>query len=348
MRLQRQASFRNESSKKLLPTSSLSPPHTGERPNTPYKNSSNCTERIQQCKHTFHLTDDDLQHFYRIFCYMAKKKKEKADTSTSTPTKANHITLTPQNDITISPQNDINTSPSPYPWEEKGAVRKTLSISDFFATFSLAHASSNGGFLDAIFDLVGTNDLHAMSFAEFLDGVLTFGMFKLDSFVNFVFFILDKEKEGRILRFQLLRFVESIHAKKILLFEQVILPTNSTPSHQNYLPRLPAAERQKASIDCPALRKFCVEYPTLLEPMFLLQCTCRRRIMGEKWWKRKEYEIKKHCRTAIDQSRQGEDCKKEEKRLLNKKWKGRIIIRKPSFLRRQQGSAVSNDPEIMA
>ena len=345
MRLQRQASFRNESSKKkLLPTSSLSSvrPRTGERHTN---SSSNSAERIQQCKQTFNLTDDDLQQFYRIFCYMAKKKKEKAAASTSTPTKAN--------DTTISPQNDINTSPFPYPWEEKGEARITLSISDFFATFSLAHAfPSNGGFLDGMFDLVGTNDLHAMSFAEFLDGVLTFGMFKLDSFVNFVFFILDKEKEGRILRFQLLRFVESIHAKKILLFEQVILPTNnSTPSHQNYLPRLPAAERQKASIDYPALRKLCVEYPTLLEPMFLLQSTCRRRIMGEKWWKRKEYEIKKHCRTAIDQSRQGEDCEKEEKRLLNKIWKGSINIRKPSFLlwgRRQQGSAVSNGPEIMA
>ena len=41
----------------------------------------------------------------------------------------------------------------------------------------------------------------------------------------------------------------------------------------------------------------CTDYPTMLEPMLLFQTTLRRRILGEKWWKRKEYQIEKHHRT---------------------------------------------------
>jgi len=158
----------------------------------------------------------------------------------------------------------------------------------------------------------------------------TFGMFKLDDLVKFVFFILDKSKEGLIPRFQLLRFVESIHGKKTLVFEQVILP----PSHNDNVDdcsnrslsrrwsnddsttniRLPAAERRRASVDYNELKRLCVDYPTMLEPMLLFQTTLRRRILGEKWWKRKEYQIEKHHRTL--------ETMKEKNRRKEKKTNG--------------------------
>lgn len=206
-----------------------------------------------------------------------------------------------------------------HPWEEEKISKIRLSISDFFGTFQ---RSNNGGFLDGIFDLVGTNDLHAMSYNEFLDGVCTFGMFKLDDMIKLIFFILDKGKEGEIRRFQLLRFVEAIHGKKIIVFEQVILPDKCKkapslrPKGLENL-RLPAAERQKASVDYAALKNLCIAYPNMLEPMLLFQNTIRRRIMGEVWWTKKENQIEKYFRT-LGHVRE-KKRRREEKRLLKER-----------------------------
>ncbi|KAL7540828.1 hypothetical protein ACHAXR_011086 [Thalassiosira sp. AJA248-18] len=338
--LQRQASSR-ESKRNLLgnennnirPSSSSSStrparPNTAngfraeKKPSTPYK--SNSVERVQHSRDTFMLTDDDLQQFYR---FMAKKGEFAPKTGSSAKPKRGHRENKP----------DISnvTTASERPWEDNTVASNiTLSLSDFFSTFQLAH-TPNGGFLDGIFDLVGTKDFHAMTYGEFLDGVCTFGMFKFEDMLKFVFFILDKDKQGRIPRFQLLRFVESIHVKKILVFEQVILPNDKKPPSRakDDTLRLPAAERQKSSVDFLALKKLCIDYPTMLEPMLLFQDTLRRRIMGEVWWKRKENEIEKHFRT-LDQSREKER-RKEEKRL-HKERKDKIIAevgRIPYYLR---------------
>ena len=159
-----------------------------------------------------------------------------------------------------------------------------------------------------MFDLVGTRDLHAMTYCEFLDGICTFGMFKQDDMIKFVFFVLDKDGGGLIPRKRLLRFVESLHGKKILAFERAILPddvnndarNNNAPSVRKSKPPgndarlLPAAERRRISVDHAALTKLCIDYPTLLEPMMRLQNTIRRRIMGDSWWRRKEKQISRY------------------------------------------------------
>eukprot|EP00579_Thalassiosira_antarctica_P003143 CAMPEP_0201906834 /NCGR_PEP_ID=MMETSP0902-20130614/57224_1 /ASSEMBLY_ACC=CAM_ASM_000551 /TAXON_ID=420261 /ORGANISM="Thalassiosira antarctica, Strain CCMP982" /LENGTH=410 /DNA_ID=CAMNT_0048440979 /DNA_START=64 /DNA_END=1296 /DNA_ORIENTATION=- len=367
-RLQRQDSLHVESKRNLVgndsnnclrPTSSSSAarPNTAnsfqaldKRPTTPCKK-TNSSERIEKIRDTFVLTDHDLQHFYRAFCFIAKKG-DSASSSTSSSTKPKRERQKNKSDALSNPTNENLPITSPQrPWEEKDAARITLSISDFFATFQLAH-TPNGGFLDGIFDLVGTKDLHAMTFGEFLDGVCTFGMFKLDDMVKFVFFILDKEKEGQFPRFQLLRFVESIHGKKILVFEQVILPNDTTSSSSrsnnksNNLLRLPSAERRRASVDYLALKKLCIDYPTMLEPIFLLQNSIRKRIMGEVWWKRRESQIEKYFRT-LDQSRE-KKRRREEKRLLKER-KEKILTGIgwiPYFLRsKSRGEAEKEYPK---
>ena len=278
-------------------------------------------ERMEHIRSTFMLVERDVAHFYRAFCFVAKEgdfapsptraspsgpRREKERGAASGPVAAEVSGTSPRR-----------------PWEEKAASEITLSLSDFFATFQLAH-TPNGGFLDGVFDLVGTRDLHAMTFCEFLDGVCTFGMFKLEDMLKFVFFVLDKGKEGRIARFQLLRFVESIHAKKTRVFERVLLPaapaSPSRPKDSGDPLRLPAAERQRASVDYLALKTLCLEYPTLLEPLFLLQSSLRRRIAGEAWWRRKEGQIEKYFRTlgpAREKQRRREESKLRKERKRN-------------------------------
>ena len=193
----------------------------------------------------------------------------------------------------------------------------------------------------------GTKDLHAIDFAEFVESICTFAMFKLDDLLKFVFFILDKSKEGLIPRFQLLRFVESIHGKKTLVFEQVILCRSHNSNGDNVDDcrnrslsrrwsnddsttniRLPAAERRRASVDYNELKRLCVDYPTMLEPMLLFQTTLRRRILGEKWWKRKEYQIEKHHRTLEMVKEKNRRRKEESTKMSLKNWIRRLLSSK--------------------
>jgi len=159
-----------------------------------------------------------------------------------------------------------------------------------------------------------------MTYGEFLDGACTFGTFKLNDMARFVFFVLDKDGKGRVPRFQLLRFVESLHGRKVLAFERAILPQDdgapTASKGGDNVVRLPAAERQRATVDFDGLRKLCDEYPTMLEPMLIFQTALRRRIMGEGWWKRKEREIERHFRTLPRTS--------ERKR----RWQERTLLRK--------------------
>ena len=310
------------------------------RPSTSYN--SNSHDRVKQSRRTFMLADEDLDNFHRAFCYMAKSgdfaasapipkrdRKKKKTKKAKAKAKPDKDTTTLADFLDVDPATTTS-----HPWEEKDASKIRLTISDFFATFQLSHIS-NGGFLDGIFELVGTNNLHAMTFGEFLNGICTFGMFKLDDMIRFIFFILDKNKNGRIPRFQVLRLVQSIHAKKILAFEKAILPNDdrkSSNTKEDTL-KLPTAERQKATVDYQDLKNLSTIYPTMFEPMLVFQSTLRRRVLGEVWWRRKENEIDNHLRT-MDQRRE-KNRKREEKRLLRER-KEKIIAdvgRIPYYLR---------------
>jgi hypothetical protein len=139
-------------------------------------------------------------------------------------------------------------------------------------------------------------------------------MFKLDDMVRFIFFVLDKDKHGNIPRFRLLRFVESIHGRKVVTFERAILPNGKDGDSAV---QLPLTEMRKSSVDYIALKKLIAVYPTMVEPMLLFQTKLQRRIMGEAWWRRKEVQIVKHLRT-LGQSREAE-LRKEEKRLFKER-----------------------------
>jgi hypothetical protein len=239
------------------------------------------SETVQHIQGTFVLTDNELNELFLTFCYLAKKNVE----ANKEPVSTQH-----------------------HPWEAKEEV--TLTLTDFFKEVKEAQHEHSIHFLDCIFDLVGTKNLHAMTYSEFLDGVLTFGMFKFDDMVRFIFFILDKNKEGRIARAFFLRFVESIHGRKVRAFERAILPDGEDNSSTDDRVRLPLAGMRKPSVDYVALKQLCIQYPTILEPMLLFQTKLRRRIMGESWWRRKEIHIEKHFR-KMEHLRE-----KEKKRLI--------------------------------
>ena len=133
------------------------------------------SETIQRIQSTFVLTDHELNELYSVFCYTAKREDRTSSIS-----------------FVEAKKKSVSTQ---CPWETKEEV--TLTITEFFEEFEDSQHKHSIHFLDCIFDLVGTKNLHAMAFGEFLDGVLTFGMFKFDDMIRFIFFILDKNKRGR-------------------------------------------------------------------------------------------------------------------------------------------------------
>ena len=323
-RLQRQASNKETSSQfsvTTTPTHHDRPSNNVTVATTSIKSNThtNDTNRLQHLRDTFMLDDNDLQDIHQAFCYMAKTKLSQSTTAAK------------------SKQIKKKKNRRQKSWEIPDDT-VTLSLSDFFATFQPSQRTNNGGYFDAIFHLIGTKDLHAMTYIEFVEGICTFCTFKLDDLIRFVFFILDKEKSGLIPRFQLLRFVESIHGgKKIQVFEKAIMPpstndiadANDIPSVSSLSPQknfttntnihLPTAERQQSSVNYQQLKQLCIDYPTLLEPMLLFQSKLRRRIKGEVWWKKKESMIiKEQHRILTLEKKEGTNDEESKQKGIKK------------------------------
>ena len=320
-RLQRQASTKDPSSSQFSVANKSNyddtTANTSSNDVTSIKstNHTDGTDRIQHLRDTFMLDDNDLQDIHQAFCYMAKTKLSQSTTAA----KSKQIKKKTRRQKA---------------WEIPDDT-VTLSLSDFFATFQPAERTNNGGYFDSIFDLTGTKDLHAMTYTEFVEGMCTFCTFKFDDLIRFIFFILDKEKSGLIPRFQLLRFVESIHGgKKIQIFEKAILPksaidiadANDIPSVSSSPQKttcttihLPTAERQRSSVNYQQLKQLCIDYPTLLEPMLLFQSKLRRRIMGEVWWRKKESMIiKEQHRILTLEKKEGTNDEESKQKGIKK------------------------------
>ena len=116
---------------------------------------------------------------------------------------------------------------------------------------------------------------------------------------------IDKNKEGKVQRVQLLRLVESLHHKNALMFKQVICP----PTDEGSL------------IDYEEVRKMIADYPYMLEPAFRLQTTLRRRIMGEKFWRKKQTLL-----LNIDKDRELKRVRKERQLLKERNFKVRAEV----------------------
>ena len=155
-------------------------------PTTPYKSKDG--DRIKAIQTMFLLTDQDVYEMYRAFLFMAKKKdllpplrqrkakerwsksrqqkkKESSEQDESIQTDETRIEWRQKKEAKekeqLSPTGmTIDLDYPNRPWEDKRKPKVTLSLLDFFATFNLP----NGGFYDAIFELVGINDFHSMTF----------------------------------------------------------------------------------------------------------------------------------------------------------------------------------------
>jgi hypothetical protein len=119
-----------------------------DRPSTPYKLTD--ADRIKALESMFLLTEKEMNNFYRAFCHMAKRKVQSQRKSRS-----KRIERPASSSADKSP-----LKPS-RPWEDNGS-NATLTLKAFFSAFNLPN--ENGGFYDAIFELVGIKNFHSMTF----------------------------------------------------------------------------------------------------------------------------------------------------------------------------------------
>lgn len=129
------------------------------RPSTPYK--SKDVDRVKELEAIFLLTEQEVFAFYRAFCFMAKKAPMRKSARTTTSKKSKKgIGSEPPSGMTIE-LNSTSSSNANRPWESKNS-KVTLSLKAFFSVFDLP--SGNGGFYDALFELVGVKNFHSMTF----------------------------------------------------------------------------------------------------------------------------------------------------------------------------------------
>lgn len=120
------------------------------RPSTPYK--SKDVDRVKELEAIFLLTEQEVFAFYRAFCFMAKKKEQKSKKGIGSESPSG---------MTIE-LNSTSSSNANRPWEINNNSKVTLSLKAFFSVFDLP--SGNGGFYDALFELVGVKNFHSMTF----------------------------------------------------------------------------------------------------------------------------------------------------------------------------------------
>ena len=155
---------RNSAAKSVRPLSALTlaRPTTANnfrsrRPSTPYKSKND--DRIKELETIFLLTEQELYDFYRVYCFMAKEKNVTPSQQARKSDKRLSSSHEPSTPSGMTIELDTSHSNPKRPWEDKKR-KVSLSLKDFFATFNLP----NGGFYDAIFELVGIKDFHSMTF----------------------------------------------------------------------------------------------------------------------------------------------------------------------------------------
>ena len=173
-------------------------------------------------------------------------------------------------------------------------------------------------FTTAIFDITETKDRYQVDFGEFIHSVCTYAAFQYKEMVRFVFFILDKDKNGYVDREELINFIGIMHGGRINSNAATAigtLPHSIKGKTKNSLDSVPLDEDEM--IDYDEFFAICKQFPSILHPAFRLQGRMRSYVMGERWWTKKLDGLQRNRSCFADRSEKKRAL--EEKRLLKER-----------------------------
>lgn len=157
-------------------------------------------------------------------------------------------------------------------------------------------------FSEAIFQLVDKDGGGTVSFSEYIQALVSFGLFDVDDVLRLCFNMFDEDKSG-YLEFEELRHLTKMIAEKIGGNAQKVF---------NDLDR-----NGDARIDFQEFQILNRKFPSLLYPAFQVQVSFQRYSLGEGWFrKRKEKRAMETQEKRMKSRKEEEERRKQEKKSL--------------------------------
>ncbi|CAM9653337.1 unnamed protein product [Chrysoparadoxa australica] len=125
----------------------------------------------------------------------------------------------------------------------------------------------------AMFQLIDVDDEEKLEFGEFVQAVCTFCCLSSTEMLKFAFMVYDKDKSGVLEMEELQHFIKQLHS------------SNVSNNIQDALGSLSLDEYGRLTFD--GFKLMNSNFPQVLYPVFRLQQSTQRYIMGSRWWKKK-------------------------------------------------------------
>lgn len=193
-----------------------------------------------------------------------------------------------------------------------GFVRGNMSMSGeiTFPEFCTMVQVRRTKFSEAIFNLVDQDGGGTISFSEYIQALVSFGLFDVDDVLRLCFSMFDEDKSG-YLEFEELRHLTKLIAQKIGGNAQKVF---------NMLD-----QNGDARVDFGEFQMLNRKYPSLLYPAFQVQVAFQRYSLGEAWFRRRKEKKADATEKKRTERRKNEaERKKKEKKSLKEARKAEL------------------------
>ncbi|CAM9464216.1 unnamed protein product, partial [Ectocarpus fasciculatus] len=167
-------------------------------------------------------------------------------------------------------------------------------------------------FGNAIFTLVDPEDEETLEFGEFVQAVCTFCCFCVTDMLKFCFMVYDKDRSGLMEMEELHHFIKVLHS------------SNVTNNIQGAMSHLQLDEHGRLPFD--SFKIMNKNFPQVLYPVFRLQQSTQRAILGNKWWKKKvnELDFWRENREHMEEMERTKEAKRKERQRNAQIRKGQL------------------------
>lgn len=155
-------------------------------------------------------------------------------------------------------------------------------------------------FGDGIFEMIDITDTGKLNFTEFVEAIMTYGMFEKEEVLKYCFFVFDKDKNGYVEEEEIMALFDILHDHEIKGNLKTAIKKFDVNSD--------------GKVDFEEFKQMHAQFPTMIYPAFRLQQNMHRLLLGKDWWYKKQVELNDDREN--ERNRTVRLRIKEEKRLL--------------------------------
>jgi len=132
-------------------------------------------------------------------------------------------------------------------------------------------------FGDGIFELIDVTDTGKLNFTEFIECIMTYGLFEKEEVLKYCFFVFDKDKNGYVEEEELMALLDILHDHEIKGNMKTAVAKFDVNSD--------------GKVDFDEFKQMHGQFPTMIYPAFRLQQNMHRCLLGKDWWYKKQVEL---------------------------------------------------------